>query len=549
MNRGWQVLRVGMLLMTALLGACSGGTQSHPSGALPDSVIAGRIASAHLRRHLSSSPATLDPALVQDVMGLSVDSDLFEGLLRQGADGALLPGMAERWEVSADALSWKFHLRAAQWSNGDPVTAGDFVFAWRRVVDPATASPVAQQMAPVAGALDIAAGRLPPESLGATAIDARTLEVHLESPTPFFLSLLINSFMMPVHPATVQREGRAWTQPGKLVGNGAFLLQSREVNGRIDLIRNPRYWDAAAVRLAALTWFPLTDSAASTARFLAGDLDETERFQVEDLDWLRASLGDQVRTAPYNGTVMLGMNVRRPPFDDARLRRAMVLALDRPLLTDQLLKGLYEPAYGIVPPLPGYVPPRPEWADLDTDARHELARRLYAEAGYSRAKPLEVELSVPLGSPEMRRVFEALTAMWRMNLGAEVRVITEEFRVHQQNRRIGKLPFFWNAWIGDYPEPTTYLALALNSNPQNYMRFDDPQYERLMAEAMRQTGEAERHRLYREAESLLDREAPFLPIYFYKSRHLLRSYVQGWQDNANDLHPSRDLYLAPKPER
>ncbi len=538
---------VAVALLALWFAAC--GNEQRPSGALPASAIAERIASGHLRRHVSSSPATLDPALIQDVMGMAVGSDLFEGLLRQGPAGQLLPGMAERWEVSADGMTWRFHLREqARWSNGDAVTAENFVFAWRRVVDPATASPIAQQMAPVAGALDIAAGRQPPESLGVRAVDARTLEVRLESPTPYFLSLLINTFMMPVHPPTVQREGRAWTQPGKMVGNGPFLLRAREINGRIDLARNPDYWDAPAVRLQAVTWFPLTDSAASTARFLAGDLDETERFQVEDLEWLRASLGDQVRTAPYNGTVMLGMNVRRAPFDNAALRRAMVLAVDRTLLTDQLLKRLYTPAHGIVPPLPGYDPLRPQWADLDDEARRELARSLYAQAGYSSARPLEVELAVPIGSPEMRRVFEALAAMWRMNLGAEVRVITEEFRVHQQNRRIGKLQFFWNGWIGDYPEATTFLALALKSNPQNYMGFDDPEYERVMAEAVRETDEAARNLLYNQAERLLDEQAPFLPIYFYQSRHLLRSYVQGWRDNANDLHPSRDLYLALAPE-
>lgn len=538
---------LAMLLPVLLLAGCDSGSQ-RPTGALAPADVQQRIASGHLRRHLSTSPATLDPGFVQDVMGLAVCSDLFEGLLRQGPAGQLLPGVAEHWEVSEDGLTWRFRLRAdARWSNGDAVTAGDFVFAWRRVVDPATASPVAQQLAPVAGALEIAAGRRPPESLGIFSSDERQLEVRLAAPTPHFLSLLINTFMMPVHPDTVRRMGRAWTQPRHIVGNGAFVLEQREVNGRIDLARNPHYWDREAVRLQAVTYFPVTDSAASTARFLAGDLDETERFQVEDLTWLRASLGSQVRVAPYNGTVMLAMNVGRAPFDDVALRRAMVLAVDRDLLTQQLLKGLYSSAYGIVPPLPGYEPLRPAWAELPDIERRALARRLYEAAGYSAARPLDVELTVPIGSPEMRRVLEALAAMWRMNLGANVRLVTEEFRVHQQNRRIGKLQFFWFGWIGDYPEPTTFLALALRSNPQNYMGFANRQYEQVMAEAMQQTDLSARNRLYQQAERILDEQAVFLPIYFYQSRHLLRSYVQGYEDNANDLHPSRDLYLAPQP--
>lgn len=547
-GRRFRALRGVLLLVATLLGAC-GGSERPASGSLAPEVVEQRIASGHLRRHLSSSPATIDPGLAQDVMGLVVCTDLFEGLLRQGAGGELLPGVAEHWQVSDGGLTWDFRLREnARWSNGDPVTAADFVFAWRRVVDPATASPIAQQLAPVAGALEITSGRQPPDTLGVEAVDDRHLRVRLEAPTPHFLPLLINSYMMPVHAPTVQREGRAWTQVQNIVTNGAFVLAGREVNGRIDLTRNPHYWDAQAVRLQSVTYFPVTDSAASTARFLAGDLDETERFQVEDLDWLRASLGEQVRIAPYNGTVMLAMNVQRPPFDNPTLRRAMVLAVDRDLLTQQLLKGLYSSAFGIVPPLPGYQPPLPEWARLDDEGRRAQARRLYEAAGYSDENPLEVELTVPIGSPEARRMLEALTAMWRMNLGARVRVVTEEFRVHQQNRRIGKLQFFWFAWIGDYPEPTTYLALALRANPQNYMRFDDPQYEAVMARAQRETDVDARNRLYAEAERILDEQAVFLPVYFYQSRHLVRSYVQGYRDNANDLHPSRDLYLARGPQ-
>lgn len=537
-----------VVLLAALLGAC--GVDRPPSGALSEEVVAQRIASGHLRRHITGAPATIDPALSQDVMGWSVLSDLFEGLVRQDPAGNIVPGVAERWEVSADGLVWRFHLRSeAAWSNGDPVTAGDFVFAWRRVVDPATASTQAQQLAPISGAAAIAAGRAQPETLGVTAVDAHTLEVRLAGPTPYFLELLINNYLMPVHPATVAGAGRSWTQPGRIVSNGAFLLKSREINGKIELVRNPGYWDAGAVRLQAVTYFPVSDSAASTARFLAGDIDVADRFQVDDLQWLRESLGDQVRVAPYFGTVMLAMHTQRPPFDDVRLRRAMALAIDREVLANQLLKGLYVPAFGIVPPLPGYVPRRPQWADLDRDARHALARRLYAEAGYSSERPLEVEYAFPIGNPEMRRVFEALAAMWRLNLGANVQLVSEEFRVHQQNRRIGKLRLFWNAWIADYPNPMTFLWLALKGNPQNYMRFDDAQYERTLAAAIGAVDAGQRNLLYNEAERILDEQMPFIPVYYYQSRHLLRSYVQGWQDSATDLHPSRDLYLAAQPDR
>jgi oligopeptide transport system substrate-binding protein len=537
-----------VLAVLLLLSGCGGG-ERRATGDLPEAVVARRIASAHLNRHIQSSPATLDPSKSQDVMGFQVISDLYEGLIRQDAAGNLVPGVAERWELSPDGLLWRFHLRRGSlWSNGDPVTAADFVFSLRRVVDPATASLQAQQMAPIAGAVEISAGRAKPETLGVTAVDPHTLDIRLAEPTPYFLTLLINSYFMPLHAASVTAGGVAWTQPDNIITNGPFLLKVREINGRVELAKNPRYWDAAAVRLVGVTYFPLTDNAASTARFLAGDLDMTDRFQVDDLQWLRESLGEGVRIAPYIGTVMMAMHTQRPPFDNVDLRRAMVLALDRDLITDQLFKGIYAPAYGIVPPLPGYEPVVPSWSKLDRASRHALARELYAKAGYSKDKPLEVQMTFPSGNNEFRRLFEAMEAMWRMNLGARVQLVSEEFRVHQQNRRIGKLQLFWDAWIGDYPEPMTFLWLALRNNPQNYMRFDNEQFEQAMAGAIASVDLASRNALYQQAERILDEQAPFLPVMFYQSRHLLRSYVQGWQDTANDLHLSRDLYLAERPD-
>jgi oligopeptide transport system substrate-binding protein len=201
-----------------------------------------------------------------------------------------------------------------------------------------------------------------------------------------------------------------------------------------------------------------------------------------------------------------------------------------------------------VSPLPGYTSPRPAWADLDASARHALARQLYAQAGYSAGHPLEVEFTFPTGNQEMRQVFEAMAAMWRTNLGANVQLVSEEFRVHQQNRRIGKLRLFWYSWIADYPDPMTFLWLALRANPQNYGRFDNADYERTMAKAIATVDAGERNRGYNEAEQILDAQMPYIPIYYYKSRHLLRSYVQGWQDAATDQHPSRDLYLAARPD-
>lgn len=533
-----------LLLAGLLLGSCD-----HParmaSGRLTSAAIAARVDTGHLHRHLTQSPRTLDPSFNEDVAGNAVIDDLFEGLVRLDAAGNIVPGVAERWEVSADGLKWSFHLRAnARWSNGDPVTAMDFSYAWRRVVDPATGSPAASQLLPIAGVAQIIDGRAQPGTLAVIATDAHTLDVQLAGPTPYFLYLLTNCWLVPLHEATLRKYGTAWTEPGHLVGNGAFVLKSHAVNGPVELLRNPRYRDVAAVRLAAVTYHPVVDTAAATARFLAGDLDITDRFQMDDLGWLAAALGQQLRLEPYFATFMMAMQVDRPPFDDVRLRRAMVLALDREILVRKLLKGMFLPAYGMVPPLPGYAPVLPEWAALADTERHREAQRLYAAAGYSAARPLEVELWYPTADVDTRRVLEAMVAMWRMNLGAQVRLANEEWRVHQQNRRIRKHRFFYYPWSGDYPDPLTFLGLPMPDSQQNYMGYRSAAYVETVQRAQRSTQPTLRQAAYNAAERILNTDAVVVPVYYYQSRHLLRSHVRGWQANPMDRHASRDLYLA-----
>ena len=540
-------LRVAICAL--LLAGCGSASPPGASGVLSAAQIAERVASGHLQRQLTLSPGTIDPALNQDVGAYAIADDLFEGLLRLDAEGRVVPGVAARWEVSADGLSWRFFLRAeAIWSNGDPVTAEDFVFAWRRAVDPATASPNMQQFAPIAGATEVAAGRTAPSTLAVTAVDAHTLEVKLVAPTPYFPYLLTNCWMMPVHPPTVRQYQNRWTEPAHMVNNGPFVLRARATNGPIALVRNPRYWDAASVRLQAVTYHPLPDTAAATARFLTGDIDVADRFQMDDINWLRAGLGaEQVRLDPAFATYLFAMRLDQPPFNDARLRRALSMAVDRRLITDKVLGGWYEPASSLVPPLPGYEPLAPEWSKWNDDTRHREARRLYAEAGYSAQRPLRVELWYPTSDADSRRIVEAVMAMWRVNLGAEVQPAGEEWKVFQQNRAIGKHALFFYAYWGDYPEPSTFLNVALPGGSYNVMRYDSAAYAQAVLRGAQASDEAARIAAYREAEAILNHDAVYIPLYFYRTRHLLRSYVRGWSPNAMDRHASRDLYLAADP--
>ena len=542
------IARALVVCLALSLAAC-GSADRTPVGALTPQKIAARVESAHLHRHLSVAPRTLDPQMNQDVPGTTVAQDLFEGLLRTDPAGNVVAGVAERWESSADGLTWTFHLRGnALWSNGDPVTAKDFVYGWRRVVDPANASPMGTQLKPIVGAKLIMERKALPQTLAVRALDEKTLEVRLEEPVPYFEFMMTTSFTMPAHESTITRAGRGWTQPGVMVSNGPFILAGLSINGPMELERNPRYWDAASVRLQRVTYYSLPDSAAATSRYLAGDLDITDRFQMEDFDWLRKSIGDEVRISPYIGVAMLGMHTKRPPFDSAPLRRAMVLAIDREMLVKHLMKGQYEAAYGIVPPLPGYPAFRPEWADLPDAERIALAQKYYAEAGYSAEHPLEVEFNFQVGNPETRQLFEAMAAMWRMHLGANVRLAGEDWRVHLQNREIGKPRMFWWAWIADYPDPFSFLALPLYKSGQNYGLYHNARYDAHVKAATATASRDERNTHYNEAERILDADAVGIPIYFYRTRHLLRGYVRGWMDNPMDGHLSRDLYFEmPEP--
>ena len=460
-------------------------------------------------------------------------------------DGSLSPGVARHWETLEGGRLLRFELRDdARWSNGDPVTAGDFLYAWRRLVDPATASQSSQWVAAIEGALDIATGKAEPATLGVRVVDDHTLEVRLLQPTPWFLYLLTNTFLMPLHRATVETHGDRWTRPENLVCNGAFTLASFRINGSIVLDANPAYWDAASVALRRVTYVPLEDRNAVISRYLAGDIQVADTFAVEEIEWLRERIGTQARLAPYFGTVMFAFDVRRPPFDSLPLREALLMALDREIITEKLLRGLFLPAYGVVPPLDGYEPDLPAWTRLPREERHALAQQRYAAAGYGPGRPLRAALVVATSGPDMRRLFEAMSAMWRVALGAEITVEPEEFKVLQQNRELRKLRLFWHAWIGDYPDPLTFLDLPRRSSPQNFGGFDDARYEDLLDAAVATVDERQRLLLYAQAERVLIEQAALLPVYFYQSRHLLSPALRGWQDNPMDRHLSRDLSLV-----
>ncbi len=533
----------GALLLALLIASCSG--PGKPGAAARIQVSSELAAQQVIRRQIAGDPQTLDPSLSSGVPAAHVLDDLFEGLVGVGEDGNNVPGVAASWETSADGRTWTFHLRDdARWSNGQPVTAQDFVYAWRRQVDPATASEYAEALTPIENAEAIFNGKMEPAKLGVEAHDAQTLIVRLKSATPYLPSLLTNAYLYPLYEPAIRQWGEAWTQPGHLVSNGAFLLSERVINGHIALLKNPYYWDAKQVRLTEVIYHPISDFSAAQDQFLAGNLDFTNRLNTPQVEWLRKNLGSQVVYAPYFGTALFAFNLTKPPFQgNPKLRLALSMALDREILAKYVSRGTVIAAYNLVPPLQGYDPAIPDWARLSDADRHALARKMYQEAGYSDQHPLETVMTYPSGGASTRQYMEAMSAMWLTNLGAHVQIYNMEWKVLLQSRTLKEPVFFWDAWIGDYPDPLTFMQLFQTGLGQNDGGYSNPRFDALVNEAA-DTVEPQRHfQLFHQAEEILNQDAAFVPMYYYESPHLIKPYVKGWKSNVMDRNLSRYLYV------
>jgi len=541
-------LPAAALVAALSLAACGpGGTSDRPRSGPAQSIRVGTALAAEqvLSRTLDATPSALDPSLITDVPAQHVLDDLFEGLTILSPEGHALPGVARSWETSADGLTWTFHLRpTARWSNGAPLTAADFVYAWRRTVDPRTAASYAQAVAPVLHAFEIATGKRPVTDLGVEAVDAHTLRVRLSEPTPYLPFLLTNAWMYPLYRPVIEQYGDDWTRVGNIVSNGPFVLKENVIGNRLSFERNPLYWDAAHVRLTRVVYYVLEDRNAQSQRYLAGQVQFVDTVPTTDLPWLRAQLGDQVVVKPYFGTFLIGLNDLRPPFhDNPKLRLALSMALDREKLTEYVMHGAGFPAYTLMPPLEDYVQQIPDWARLSPDKRHELARQLYREAGYSAQHPLRAELAMSGGDPVTTLTYEAICAMWRTVLGAEIGLHPEEFKILLQDNRLHLNLLFHNAWIGDYPDPYTFMQLYKTGFDLNYGGYSRPAYDALLAAAATRTTNAERYRIYEQAERMLNADGAYIPIYYYAERHLVKPYLKGFAPNIVDRNLSRHMYL------
>jgi oligopeptide transport system substrate-binding protein len=501
------------------------------------------LAAGELRIANSGEPDTLDPHHVEGVWENRIIGDMFLGLTTEAADGSVIPGAAESWQVSDDGTVYTFKLRDHAWADGTPVTADDFVFALQRILDPAEAAEYASLLYTIKNAKPLNEGALEGmDQLGVQALDPRTLEVTLESPTPYFIEQLTHYTAFPLPRHKVEELGDDWIKPGNIVGNGPYTVVEWLPNTHVKAEKNEAFYDAANVSIDTVVFYPAEERNAATKQFRAGEIDVQYDFASEQIDWLKANLPDATRIAPWLGIYYYAINTRNAPFDDQRVRQALAMAIDRAALTDKVLRTGELPAYSFVPPGTGNYgePAYVGWQDTPYQERVAQAKDLMAEAGFAPDNPLKLQLRYNT-SENHKKIAIAVAAMWKQ-LGVATELFNSEVKVHYNDVQEGNFEIARAGWIADYNDAQNFLYLMDSSTGVlNYAGYASDEFDRLMAEASATADLEARADLLRQAEAIAMADMPNIPIYYYVSKNLVAPHVQGWVDNTKDIHRTRWL--------
>lgn len=528
----------GLLCSTFITGAAlAAGT--HPVTGEPladDQTFVYRVLDEH---------SSVDPQVVEDVSGAEIVRDLFEGLMNQDEDGNLVPGVATGYTTNETKDIYTFTLRDnAKWSNGDPVTAHDFVFAWKRAVDPALSSPYAwfMELMSIENAAEIIAGDKPVDDLGVKAIDDHTLEVKLSAPLPYFPQMTTHSTTFPAPQKVIEQFGDEWTKPGNIVSNGAYVLTEHLPNERSVRERNPMYWDNYNTIIDKVVALVINDENVALTRYLAGELDRTE-VPAGQFPRLKKEYPNEAISFPRlcNYYYTFNLSDSGPEaFKDPNVRQALSLAVDRKIITENILAGGQPEAYTFVPEATaGFTPPVVEMASMTQAERDELAKELLAEAGYGPDNPLSFAM-VYNTSEAHKKVAVALSQMWKQKLGAQVELANMEWKIFLEERGNQNFELARGAWCGDYNEASTFLDLLQSDSGYNDGKYNNAKVDELLAQAKTSDDPAP---LYTEVERIIAQETPVIPIYHYAGVYMMDSDVGNWPvNNVEQNWYSKNLY-------
>lgn len=497
-------------------------------------------------RHIKDEPASLDPLKAVGLPEIQVIRDLFEGLTNQDAQGKIVPGVAQSWS-SSDNKTWVFTLRNnARWSNGDPVTAQDFVYSWQRLVDPKNSSAFAwfAGLSGIENAAAITKGEMTPDKLGVVAQSKNQLKVTLDRPVPWFPALVANVALFPVPQKIIAQQGDSWTSPGKLVGNGAYQLSERVVNEKIVLTRNPHYWCDAHSVLTKVTFVPINEESSATKRYRSNDIDITESFPKNMYALLKKTLPGEVYTPDQLGTYYYAFNTQKGPTADVRVRKALSWSIDRKVIAEKVLGTGEKPAWHFTPDVTAGFKPLPTFMQQhDQNSLNAQAKSLLAAAGYGPGKPLKLKLLYNT-SESHQKIAIAVASMWKKNLGVDVTLENQEWKTYIDSRNSGNFDVIRASWVGDYNEPSTFLNLLTSGNSSNIARFNNADYDAVIAKASRETSDQVRNSDYNRAEQILAEQAPIAPIYQYTNGRLIKPWVKGYPiTNPEDVAYSRELWI------
>ncbi len=504
-----------------------------------------------LHRGNGTEPSSLDPHKAAGTWENNIIGDMMLGLYTDDIEGGPILGAAEDHQISDNGLVHTFTIREGLvWSDGVPVTADDFVFAYRRIINPLTAARYASLLYLIENAQEINGGANPNlDDLGVRAIDDRTFELTLNRPAAFLPALLTHytTFALPQH--TIEEYGDAWTRPANIVTNGAYILSEWLPNDHITLVKNPLFYDADNVTVDEVFFYPTDDSTSALRRFRAGEIDLNTDFPIQQYQWLQDNMPAELRIAPYIATSYLAVNMReeingRPnPLLDVRVRQALALAIDRVIIAEQILGTGQIPAFTLVPPeMPNYTPPQAYFADWTQDQRDARAIELMREAGYGPDNRLELQFRYR-ESIDNRRIAVAMGGFWN-DIYVDASLINTESAIHYRDMEQGNFEVGGAGWIADYPDPENYLFLLdSNSGLLNYGEYVNLEFDALLAQAQAMTDAEARAQVLAQAEAILIADMPLIPTIYGVSRGLVGQHVVGYEDNLVNIHRTRYITI------
>lgn len=499
-----------------------------------------------LLMNVGAEPEGLDPHMTTSVAAGDVQLALFEGLVAEDPkDLSPVPGVAESWEISEGGRVYTFHLRSdARWSNGDPVTAGDFAFSYERMLSPALGARYSYMLFVVKNGEAFYDGEVPFSEVGVKAIDDRTLRIELTEPTIYFLSLVAHNSWRPVHPATILKHGKidqratGWTRPENFVGNGPFKLVEWRSGRPIITVRNEHYWGAENVRLNEIHFYGMESPDTEERAFRSGQIHTTTNIPPGRVDTYKTEQPELLRSEPYMGVYYYRLNLENETLKDVRVRKALSLALDRDALIGTVMHGHVDPAYFFTPPsVAGYT------SNTHVEFNPDKARELLAEAGYPNGEGFPA-LDLLFNTQEVhRRMAEAIQQMWRKQLNIQVGLYNQEWQVYLATVESKNYDISRAAWIADFLDPITFLDLWVTDGGNNNTGWSNQEYDDLLKQSAKTQDPTERLELFQKAEAILLDDMPVIPVYHYRSNYLVHPALQGWYGNILDIHPYQNLYF------